>query len=39
MYDGEKDKIYDRAIAIEEKVLNLKIIDKTGKVSLFQICQ
>lgn len=31
-YDGETDKTYTRAVSIEEKLLNLKIIDKTGKV-------
>ena len=32
-YDGEADQTYHRAVSIEEKMLNLTIIDKTGKVS------
>lgn len=31
-YDGETDKTYSRSVNIEEKILNLNIIDKTGKV-------
>lgn len=31
-YDGETDQTYNRAVNIEEKMLDLKIIDKTGKV-------